>query len=108
MRTLPPSPVPLAFGAETFHFFQQLVSVIREEIVEEQRGRHGLSQINPVATAAGAGAGGEGDGGGGGEAAIETILMKASVGSGKAAEELQFFSIFFFLVRCFVVWKESE
>ncbi|CAN0364928.1 unnamed protein product, partial [Ectocarpus fasciculatus] len=55
----------------------ELVSVIREEIVEEQRGRHGLSQINPVATAAGgAGAGGEGDGGGGGEAAIETILMK--------------------------------
>ncbi|CAN0335944.1 unnamed protein product, partial [Ectocarpus sp. 12 AP-2014] len=55
----------------------ELVSVIREEIVEEQRGRHGLSQINPVATAAaGAGAGHEGDGGGGGEAAIETILMK--------------------------------
>ncbi|CAN0034129.1 unnamed protein product, partial [Ectocarpus sp. 13 AM-2016] len=58
----------------------ELVSVIREEIVEEQRGRHGLSQINPVATAAaGAGAGHEGDGGGGGEAAIETILMKASL-----------------------------
>ncbi|CBJ32946.1 conserved unknown protein [Ectocarpus siliculosus] len=55
----------------------ELVSVIREEIVEEQRGRHGLSQINPVATAAaGAGAGHEGGGGGGGEAAIETILMK--------------------------------
>lgn len=50
------------------------MSVIREEIVEEQRGRHGLSQIRP-ATAAAAG-GQEGEGGAGGEAAIETVLMK--------------------------------
>ncbi|CAM9801618.1 unnamed protein product, partial [Hapterophycus canaliculatus] len=51
----------------------QLVSVIREEIVEEQRGRHGLSQIRPATSTAG---GHEGEGGAGGEAAIETVLMK--------------------------------
>lgn len=44
------------------------MSVIREEIVEEQRGRHGVSQVKPR--------GREGEQGGGGEAAIETVLMK--------------------------------
>ena len=55
------------------------MSVIREEIVEEQRGRHGASQVRPAKAAAGAGStaeGGDGGGGGGGEAAIETVLMK--------------------------------
>lgn len=47
----------------------QLVSVIREEIVEEQRGRHGASQVKPDGREADT-AGGEG------EAAIESVLMK--------------------------------
>lgn len=62
----------------------QLVSVIREEIVEEQRGRHGASQTRPAAggPAAAASAAEEGSGGGGGgeEAAIETVLMKVREG----------------------------
>lgn len=45
------------------------MSVIRDEIVEEQRGRHGSSQSRP---------GGVGGEPGGGEAAIETVLMKVT------------------------------
>ncbi len=58
------------------------MSVIREEIVEEQRGRHGASQVSPATPASGSAAvaGGReeegGAGAGGGEAAIETVLMK--------------------------------
>lgn len=102
-----PPPAPPS-GVDTFPFLQQLVSVIREEIVEEQRGRHGLSQINPAATAAGgAGAGHEGDGGGGGEAAIETILMKASVGRWKDGGNREVLAFLFFLCVYvfFFFWK---
>lgn len=62
----------------------KLVSVIREEIVEEQRGRHGASQVSPATLPASAAATGgrEGateGGAGGGEAAIETVLMKVFI-----------------------------
>lgn len=49
--------------------------------MEEQRGRHGTSQIRPaMATAAASTAEGGDGGGGGGEAAIETVLMKVREG----------------------------
>eukprot|EP00903_Cladosiphon_okamuranus_P006806 g6634.t1 len=68
---------PRVFHGTDMDTLCELVSVIREEIVEEQRGRHGASQVKlETATTTGStGEGGDG-GGGGGEAAIETVLMK--------------------------------